>query len=141
MFKSKKINPNNEDTIIGEGTIFEGKVKSEASVRVEGQIIGDMVCTGDVTIGEKGVVRSNISARGVTIAGTVHGNVTTTGKLIITSIGTLNGNTNAQSLIIDEGGIFLGTSRMDNKQIESDNPEKNESVKFLNQNEQSNRAI
>lgn len=115
MFKSKKheINPSTTDTLIGEGSVFEGKIKSEASIRIEGQLTGDIDCTGDVTIGQKGIVRSNINARDVIIAGQVNGNVTTKGRLTIMPTGQLNGNTNSASFIIEEGGLFQGTSKMD----------------------------
>jgi cytoskeletal protein CcmA (bactofilin family) len=119
MFKKKKINPNTTDTLIGEGTVFEGRIKSEASVCIEGQITGDIDCTGDVIIGENGVAKSNITGRDVTIGGTVHGNVTTKGKLVIAATGKLYGNTNGNSLIIEEGGVFWGTSKMDSKSPES----------------------
>ena len=79
MFKNKssKLNPNTTDTLIGEGTVFEGKLKSDAGIRIEGQITGNVESIGDVTVGEKGIVKSNISARNVIVAGTVHGNVIT----------------------------------------------------------------
>ncbi|TXK76357.1 polymer-forming cytoskeletal protein [Paenibacillus sp. N3.4] len=117
MFKSKKnnMNPNTTDTLIGEGTIFEGRIKSEASIRVEGSITGDIECAGDVIIGEQGSVKSNISARDVILAGTVQGNIVTKGKLTITSTGSLQGNISAASFIIEEGGLFQGTSKMDTK--------------------------
>ncbi len=79
------------------------------------------MCAGDVTVGEKGIVKSNISARDVIIAGSVHGNINTKGKLAITSTGSLHGNTTAVSFIIDEGGVFQGTSKMDSKQDSSSN--------------------
>lgn len=110
--RKKKLNPNATDTLIGEGSVFEGRIRSEASLRVEGLITGDIDCLGDVTIGEGGRARSNITARHVTIAGTVNGNITTKGVLTITETGKLFGNATAQSLIIAEGGIFEGQSRM-----------------------------
>jgi cytoskeletal protein CcmA (bactofilin family) len=115
MFKGKKhaLDLHTTDTLIGEGSLFEGKIKSEASIRIEGQVTGDVDCAGDVTIGEHGVVKSNVIARNVILAGTVNGNVQCKGKLTIRSTGRLNGNTTAQSLVIDEGGIFQGMSKMD----------------------------
>jgi cytoskeletal protein CcmA (bactofilin family) len=114
MFKKKKvkINPNTTDTLVGEGSVFEGRIKSEASLRIEGHIIGDIECLGDVTIGEHGVAKSNIIARHITIAGAVHGNVSTKGLLTITETGQLFGNTVSQTLIIAEGGMFQGQSKM-----------------------------
>ncbi|HEX7057754.1 MAG TPA: polymer-forming cytoskeletal protein [Bacilli bacterium] len=117
MFKKKNpvIDPNSTDTVIGSGTVFEGKIKSQASLRIEGQIIGDIECLGDVIIGENGVARSNIQARSVTIAGSVNGNVTTKEALHITASGSLIGNASAHSLIIEEGGVFQGASKMEAK--------------------------
>ncbi|MBB6735014.1 bactofilin family protein [Cohnella zeiphila] len=114
MFK-KKLDPGTTDTLIGEGSTFEGKIKSQASIRLEGEITGDVVCEGDVIIGERGVARSNVSARNVVLAGTVHGNVIAKGKLIVKSSGRLLGNLSASELAIEAGGFFHGTSQMENK--------------------------
>ncbi|MFC5471433.1 polymer-forming cytoskeletal protein [Cohnella suwonensis] len=118
MFKNKKakIDPNMTDTLIGECTVFEGKIKSEAGIRVEGQIVGDIDCAGDITIGEKGIARSNVKARNVVIAGQVVGNVSSTGKLTIKATGQLHGNLSALELAIESGGVFQGTSKMDAKE-------------------------
>lgn len=116
MFKNSKrtkINPNSTDTLIGEGSSFEGKIKSEAGLRVEGQIIGDIECEGDVTIGENGIARSHVRARNVIIAGQVTGNVSASGKLTIKATGKLRGNLSAQELSIESGGVFHGLSKMD----------------------------
>jgi cytoskeletal protein CcmA (bactofilin family) len=113
--KKTVINPNITDTLIGEGSVFEGRIRSEASIRIEGHINGDIECAGDVTVGEKGVVKSNISARDLILAGSVQGNVITKGKLTITSTGSLQGNISAAYFIIEEGGVFLGSSKMEPK--------------------------
>lgn len=139
MFKKKKVNPNTTDTVIGEGTIFEGKIKSEAGVRIDGQLTGDIDCEGDITVGEKGVVKSNISGREVVIQGTVHGDIKAKTKLIITSSGKLYGNTNAPSLNIEDGAIFTGSSKMGNTPAETESKERSEQVKFFNSNENNTR--
>lgn len=117
MFKSKKQapNPNTTDTLIGEGTSLQGCIRSEASIRIEGRITGDIRCAGDVIIGERGSLKSDITARDVIVAGSVHGNIATSGKLIITSTGSLVGNINTSSITIEEGGVFQGTSVMEKK--------------------------
>jgi len=114
MFK-KKIDLGTTDTLIGEGSTFEGKIKSQASIRLEGEITGDVVCEGDVIIGERGVARSNVSARNVVLAGTVHGNIAAKEKLTVKSSGRLFGNLSAAELAIEAGGLFQGTSRMESK--------------------------
>jgi cytoskeletal protein CcmA (bactofilin family) len=115
MFKSKKtkFDPNMTDTLIGEGTAFEGRIKSEAGLRIEGQMDGDIDCAGDVTVGENGIARSHIKARNVVIAGKVVGNVAASTKLTIKATGQLHGNLSALELSIESGGVFQGTSTMD----------------------------
>ncbi|OAS20572.1 bactofilin family protein [Paenibacillus oryzisoli] len=108
----KRIDTKSTDTLIGASTICEGKIMSEASLRIEGQMNGDIECAGDITIGENAVVQSNIHARDVIVAGKVKGNVSTKGKLIVTSSGVLIGNIDVRSVIIEEGGIFQGSSAM-----------------------------
>jgi cytoskeletal protein CcmA (bactofilin family) len=118
MFK-KKLDPKTVDTIIGEGTNIEGSVKSDASINVEGEISGNIEGGGTITIDQKGIVRSNISAPEIIIVGTVHGNIKTAKNLTIASTGKLHGDSGACSLTIDEGGVFLGTSKMVASRTES----------------------
>lgn len=109
----KKHNLGTTDTLIGQGTSIEGKLKCEASLRIEGEFQGEIDSQGDIIIGERGIARSNISARDVVIAGIVYGDITTKGRLTITASGQLHGNCAAQSLIIHDGGIFSGSSLME----------------------------
>jgi cytoskeletal protein CcmA (bactofilin family) len=126
MFKNKKVkfDPNMTDTLIGEGSLFEGKIKSEAGIRIEGQIVGDIECAGDVTVGEKGVARSHIKARNIILAGKIIGDVVAKGKLTIKVTGLLNGNLSALELSIETGGIFQGSSKMDSKEATAKPEEK-----------------
>jgi cytoskeletal protein CcmA (bactofilin family) len=128
MFKRNKsaIDPNSTDTLIGEGSIFEGKLKSAAGVRIEGQIHGDIECAGDVVIGERGLAKSNIAARNVTISGTVTGDVVCSGTLTVNPTGKLYGNCTAQTLIIAEGALFIGASRMEKSKSDAGVEERKE---------------
>ena len=100
------------DTLIGEGTLLEGSCVSQADIRIEGEVVGDLRTSGEVVIGEKGSVRSEIQARDVTIAGRMEGTVIASGIVRITPSGRLVGIVEASSLIIEKGAVFQGTSRM-----------------------------
>ncbi len=115
----KNANPNDTDTIIGEGSKVEGKVTSKAGLRLDGQIDGDITCAGDVTIGPKGSANSQIRARNVYNAGTIHGGVITDGLLSISESGKLYGNIRAGALSIAQGGLFQGESHMETKKSET----------------------
>lgn len=115
MFKNRKskLDPGMTDTLIGEGSRFEGNIKSEAGIRIEGHLAGDIECAGDVTIGERGSAVSNIRARHVVLAGTVTGNIIASGTLTIKATGRLVGDLSAQELSIEAGGVFHGSSKME----------------------------
>ncbi|MFD0961817.1 bactofilin family protein [Paenibacillus chungangensis] len=112
MFKENRRNTST-DTLIGAGTVAEGKMTSEANLRIEGEFHGEIACKGAVIIGEQGVAHSNISAQDVTLAGKVYGDIATTGRLIITSSGQLTGNMMTNHLIIQEGGMINGSCLME----------------------------
>lgn len=110
--KQKRINPGSTDTLIGEGSKVEGNIASKASLRIEGQLVGDIECEGDVVIGEHGKLQSHIQARNVYNAGWIEGSVHTKGILSISSSGQVHGDIKVRSLSIAEGGLFQGSSQM-----------------------------
>ncbi|WP_440897691.1 bactofilin family protein [Amphibacillus sp. Q70] len=109
MLKEKK-NSKVVETIIGKETTIEGKIKLPTSLRIDGKVYGEIECEGDVTIGKKGYVEPAIQAKNVIIAGEVKGEVKTSQKVHVHSCGTLSGNITSEGIIIDEGGIFNGSS-------------------------------
>lgn len=113
MFKDSKKRPHATatDTLLANGTTFEGSIHAEANIRIEGNFQGDIHSTKSIIIGESAVVRSDITAQHVVIAGTLFGSVTTHGKLTITPTGSLYGNATAAMLIISEGGVLEGVSQ------------------------------
>lgn len=134
MFRIRKsMNPNTTDTLIGEGTVVEGSITSAASLRIEGHVLGDIHCSGDVTVGQKGLVHSDINARNILNGGTIQGSVSTKGKLTITDTGKVQGSISVASLTIAEGGLFHGTSRMEPKAAAG--PDKNAETIPLKQKE------
>jgi cytoskeletal protein CcmA (bactofilin family) len=116
MLKNKIGFQSGTDTLVGEGTVVEGKMISSGGIRVEGQVIGDLECEGDVTVGEHAVMKSNITAANITIAGQVSGNIIAKEKLVILPTGQLLGTIDVRSFTIMDGGVFQGTSKMEPRQ-------------------------
>lgn len=101
------------DTLIGPGSEMEGVLQCEDNLRIDGRFNGSIESQGCVTIGEEAIARSNISAREVIVAGKVYGDITAEGKLTITPTGQMYGDVYAASLIVMEGGLLNGASRME----------------------------
>ena len=111
IFK-KETDLNRLDTLIGNGTIFEGALTSKESICVEGVVRGKIVCEGSVIVGERGRVDADIFADTVLLGGEVNGNIVAKTKLEITTNGKLRGDIKTGSLVIAEGVLFEGQCQM-----------------------------
>lgn len=112
MLGRKKQDEGKLDTLIGQGTEIEGDLKTSGSIRIEGNFIGKLMAQGDITIGEQALTKSDMQARHIWIAGQVVGNVHASGTLTILQGGSVRGDVCCHALVIEEGGIFEGTSQM-----------------------------
>lgn len=115
MFGSSKRAPafsEQVETIIGQATQVKGTVNAGGTIRVDGQVEGEIAAKGDIIIGETGTIRAQMKGRSATIAGTVHGNVDVLDKLELTPSGKLYGDIKTGVLIIGEGAIFKGSCEM-----------------------------
>lgn len=99
-------------TLIGEGSVFSGQLEAGADIRIEGEVRGDIRSAGEVTIGQGGFVRSDLTARDIVIAGRMEGRVIAERSLRITATGRLAGTVQAATLIIEPGAVFQGSSEM-----------------------------
>lgn len=106
---------NSELSLVAPGTVIEGKVRTEGSIRVDGKIVGDLVSKADAAVGATGVVEGTVMAKNITLAGKVNGTVTATDKLILEGKSVLNGDIRASRLVVDEGAMFDGQCAMTNQ--------------------------
>jgi cytoskeletal protein CcmA (bactofilin family) len=101
------------DTLIGRGTVSEGRIECDAGLRIEGEFTGEIVCRGDVVIGASGVVRSSVEARGVTVAGKLYGSVKAHGRFTLLATGEMHGNVAAAGYVIEGGAKLNADCRTD----------------------------
>jgi len=99
-------------TILGQDATLTGNLEVHHSVRIDGNMKGDLRSTEVVTIGPSGVVDGNISAQDLVIGGRVRGAVVCQGKVTLEESSQLNGNLRTQRLVVEEGAVFNGMSEM-----------------------------
>ncbi len=102
-----------EVTIVGAAAKLEGTVVSAGSLRVDGQVKGQISADGDVTLSPQSQVEADIRAQNVSVAGRFKGTIVVKGKAHLARGGRVDGNITSKSLVIEEGGIFHGQSVMD----------------------------
>jgi cytoskeletal protein CcmA (bactofilin family) len=102
-----------EVTIIGQGAKLEGTIVSAGSLRIDGQIKGQISADGDVMLAPKSQVEADIRAQNVSVAGRFKGSLLVKGRAELASGGRVDGNITSKTLVVEEGATFLGQSIMD----------------------------
>lgn len=107
------IKSGNVEAFLGKNTSFEGKMGFEGMARLDGKFDGEIVSGDILIIGETATVNAEVNVSTLAIDGEVSGNVSATGKIEIHSTGKLYGNITTPILVIEEGGLFDGTCKME----------------------------
>ncbi len=102
-----------EVTIVGQGAKLEGTVVSAGSLRIDGQVKGQVNADGDVALSPQSAVEADIRAQNVSIAGRFKGSIVVKGRAEIGRGGRVDGNITSKTLVIEEGAVFQGQSIMD----------------------------
>jgi len=96
------------NSVIGPGSIFEGKFYISGSLRIDGKFQGEIKTEDELVIGETGKVKTNIKARSVVIAGTMIGNIQATEEVRLEKNGKLLGDIETPILYLTPGVIAKG---------------------------------
>ena len=104
-----------ELNLIASGTVFEGKLKTPGSIRIDGKVVGEVTATQNVSIGSSGEVDGNVSAKNIAIGGKIKGIAIAQEKLVFESKAVVRGDIRAAKLVIDEGAVFDGKCVMSEK--------------------------
>ena len=117
MAKKNKIKEKEKEsgglrTIIGKGTYIEGKLSVQSSVRIDGIIIGEIISTDTIVIGEDGNIRGDVISENVLVGGKVEGNIYATNRIVLETKSEVKGDLISPSVTISEGTIFNGSCKM-----------------------------
>ncbi|MBW1997645.1 MAG: polymer-forming cytoskeletal protein [Deltaproteobacteria bacterium] len=99
-------------TFLGEDTEFEGKLNFQGTIRIDGHFKGEITSGGKLIVGEDGMVEADMRVEHMLVRGEVHGNIVADKRVDVLSPGKVFGNIEAPSVVIDEGVIFEGKTRM-----------------------------
>jgi cytoskeletal protein CcmA (bactofilin family) len=101
------------NTLLGRGSEFEGKLTFEGTVRIDGQLSGEVFSDDVLVVGEGAMVKAEIDVGEIIIQGTVMGNIRAKRGIEIHAPGRVKGDLTSPSLQIDKGVIFEGRSFME----------------------------
>ena len=100
------------NSIIGEGTRFNGEFDLNGLLRIDGDFCGTVRTEGKVLVGKNGRAECTVYAGTVVIGGIVRGNIFANEKVVILSTGIVLGNIHSPRFIVEEGVIFNGMAKI-----------------------------
>ena len=104
---------------LGPNTAIEGEIHSSGDLHLDGKFSGNVVCNGDLIIGNESKVFGSIKAKNVLISGYFKGEIDAVEALEIFETGHVEGDIKGSKLRIYEGGVYKGKVNMDAIQSES----------------------
>ncbi len=98
--------------VVSQGTKIEGQFRSAESVRMDGELIGDVDCEKKIVLGESGVIEGQVNCQDAVIMGHVKGAVKASNMLHLVNSAIIEGNIIAKKIIIDEGARCHGECKI-----------------------------
>lgn len=112
----------NLNSIIGEGSIFQGNFFVNGSIQIDGKFEGELKAESQVIIGETGKVKTPVvEASRVIVAGTLIGNIRATDEVNLLETGRILGDIETPILNMQKGVVVQGKINItggQNKKIE-----------------------
>ncbi len=98
----------NSTNAIGRGTTLTGKLHASGPLRIDGQIVGDVITKSKIVLGDTSVVEGNIVAQSADIGGKVEGKVTVDDILTLKPSCKINGDIITNRLVVESGAKLSG---------------------------------
>ncbi len=108
-------------SVIAAETFFQGTIRTNGSLIIDGKVEGNVYDSKHVVIGEQGQVQGDIVSETVIVGGKVIGNIQAVKVVQVMSKGQVLGDIRTKSLHIEDGAIFDGTCTMN---VDSMEPER-----------------
>jgi cytoskeletal protein CcmA (bactofilin family) len=100
------------NTVIGKGSIIEGLLTVQNSLRIDGRVQGQVQASDSLIVGKDGEIEGEIKARNAIIGGRVKNRILATGKVVLEAHAVVHGEVKTSKLVIDEGAVFDGNCAM-----------------------------
>ena len=111
-FKSSSSGPGEFRGFLGQGTELTGDLNFTDMMRVDGHINGRVSTTGQLIVGETGMLDASIKVGTLSVSGTIKGTIVANEKVEIHKTGKVYGDIFTPILNIEEGAIFEGKCQM-----------------------------
>lgn len=100
------------ETVIGSTVKVEGNFIGSGDVIVEGHVAGTLKTSKNLRVGEQAVIKADVDAANIVIAGEIRGHVSCSGRIEVLSTGKIFGNVDTQTIAVAHGAVLHGKVSM-----------------------------
>ena len=104
--------PGSALNVLTHGTKIVGTITTDKDIRIDGELEGDIVCTGKIVVGHKGLIKGTIQCDNAEIIGTIDGKINVNDILKLSSTARITGEIKTKTLSIEPNAVFNGTCEM-----------------------------
>lgn len=94
------------------GSKIVGKIVADSDFRIDGEVEGEIICSGKVVIGPNGLLKGSISCQNAEIIGSVIGDIVVADSLTLRSTASIKGDVKTKVLVVEPNAVFNGTCSM-----------------------------
>lgn len=108
------------NTIIGAGAVFDGSLTVKDTIRIDGEVEGDVKTDATLIVGSSGKIKGNVEAESVFTGGCIYGNLKVQNKVEASSTAKIYGDITTKVIVIDENAVFQGKCDMGQQKSENE---------------------
>jgi len=103
-------------TVIGLGTVLEGVLEMEHSLRIEGVVKGERVASTSLVVSSQGELEAGLIEVGeAVISGRVTGKLRARVRVYLSAGAVFHGSVETPQLVVEEGAVFVPSASPGNK--------------------------
>ena len=102
-------------SIIASGTVITGDIRADGTIKIEGEVLGNVHAAQQVLLARGSRVQGDVQAREAVIGGVVEGAIRAGERVEIQATAVVNGDVTTQRIVIAEGGQLNGALVMTRK--------------------------
>ncbi|HDQ41052.1 MAG TPA: polymer-forming cytoskeletal protein [Desulfonatronum sp.] len=104
------------NAFLGVGTSYEGKLKFQGSVRIDGEFYGQIDADGTLIVGQEARIEGQVAVASLILSGLVQGQVVASTKVVMHKTARLQGSVCSPCMVMEDGAVLDGEVLMTKKE-------------------------
>lgn len=98
--------------LISQGTTIKGDIETNGDLRIDGNLIGNIITKGKLVVGDSASIEGNIKCESADISGKVVAKVTVSQLIVLKEASRFSGDIITKKISIEPGAVFSGKCQM-----------------------------